>query len=243
MHSHGYLAVATAFLISGSAGSAQMAGQDETRKAPLMPGSATLSLPAVAQDIAAGSISGRVLDAAGGPVSGATVTATSGDGAPRIATTSATGSFVITRVPDGFYDITVTAEGQPTLRYEDVQVLFGGTFNNLVFIGGEAMGLYVVRAVNEPAEVARRIKRFDENLKYTGFGGRIRTCNLMVDVTMGRKNSNHSYGAVCEITRGRGKAEALLCNDDIVGHFALTTAFQEHRDSVAAFTFRKCTGG
>ena len=101
----------------------------------------------------------------------------------------------------------------------------------------------VVNDLTEAAQVADRVADFDRTLRVSGIPGRVRSCSMIVDVTEGRASSNHSYGAICMIQFGGKPREYLLCNDQLVGHFALTSSFVVDRDWIADFVKHNCTGG
>ncbi|MCP9222473.1 TonB-dependent receptor [Erythrobacter sp. LQ02-29] len=84
--------------------------------------------PAAAQDVAAGQISGTVVDDAGSPVAGATVTVQSTDrGFSRTATTGSAGGFTFTGLSFGGYDIVVSAPGFGTTRVTSASAALGGS--------------------------------------------------------------------------------------------------------------------
>jgi hypothetical protein len=103
--------------------------------------------------------------------------------------------------------------------------------------------LLVVNDLTESAQVVDRVAAFDRTLRDSGIPGRVRSCSMVLDVTEGRASSNHSYGAICAIQFGGNSREYLLCNDQLVGHFALTSSFVVDRKWVADFVKHNCTGG
>jgi hypothetical protein len=89
---------------------------------------AFIAAPAAAQDYTSGSLSGSVTTEAGGPVGGASVVVRSvAQGFTRTATTDGSGSFTITNLPTGDYDVTVTASGNRSFRATAVSVVPGQT--------------------------------------------------------------------------------------------------------------------
>lgn len=89
---------------------------------------AFIAAPAAAQDYTSGALSGSVTTANGAPVAGAAVTVRSvQQGSVRTVTTDSNGSFTITNLPAGDYDVTVTAAGQRTFTATAVNVVPGQT--------------------------------------------------------------------------------------------------------------------
>src|SRR6185369_11373411 len=81
------------------------------------------SLSAFAQT---GSISGTVSDQAGAVVTGAQVTATNvGTGLTRTTTTGESGTFNLTELPAGMYEIAVTKDGFKAFKVTSAQVTVG----------------------------------------------------------------------------------------------------------------------
>jgi hypothetical protein len=95
--------------------------------------------------------------------------------------------------------------------------------------------------LREAADIARATAFLGHSFRSQGFGGRVRSCELVVNTTMGREN--HTYGAICETDISGRKHPMLICADEMVGHFALkTSAFALARDEVVAFTKANCSG-
>ncbi len=84
--------------------------------------------PAAAQEVAAATLSGTVVNDAGEAVANASVLIESvGRGFSRTASTSATGTFTLPQLPIGIYNVTVTADGYSTTRNENVSLQLGGS--------------------------------------------------------------------------------------------------------------------
>ncbi|HET9810900.1 MAG TPA: TonB-dependent receptor [Sphingomicrobium sp.] len=111
--------------------------------------------PAAAQDYTSGVITGTVTNAAGAPTAGATVTATSLDqGFSRTTTTDSSGSFALSALPPGEYDVVVQSAGAPNFRATAVEVVSGRTSDLPIVLAGEAA------ASGEIVVVGRRIQAF-----------------------------------------------------------------------------------
>ncbi len=89
---------------------------------------ALVATPATAQDVAASTFSGTVVSETGSPVAGATIVVESVDrGFSRSTSTSSTGSFTLPQLPIGNYTVTISANGLPTTRTENVALALGGS--------------------------------------------------------------------------------------------------------------------
>jgi outer membrane receptor protein involved in Fe transport len=112
-----------------------------------------VAAPAVAQDYTSGAITGTVTDDAGAPVEGATVTATSVEqGFERTSTTTASGTYRFNGLPQGSYNIVVSAEGRPNFRADAVSVQASQTATipvQLAAAGGEEIVVTGTRAVQD----------------------------------------------------------------------------------------------
>ena len=98
--------------------------------------------------------------------------------------------------------------------------------------------------VLDKALIAKRTAGFASHLRHLGFSGRLRACRNMMEVAVGVRGGNLSYGAVCEIVVNGKASNVLLCDDNMVGHFALNGgSFGMSEDSVAEFTKQNCYGG
>jgi hypothetical protein len=97
--------------------------------------------------------------------------------------------------------------------------------------------------VTQPKDIADRTHRFEEHLTKLGFTGKIVSCQGMVDLPAGVEGGDHSYGAVCKLDAGGRQSDAMLCDDNIFGHFAMRAdKFVNTREAVAMFTDENCTG-
>lgn len=100
-------------------------------------------------------------------------------------------------------------------------------------------GLYDVR---EARIVEEQIVRFTESLNLVSPSARVLSCELMIDLPVGTARGNHSYGAYCQVEVDGVRRSWVLCNDQMVGHFALAS-FGPIRSQIAQFTYDNCTGG
>ena len=123
------------------------------------------SLPLMAQQTS-GELTGIVTDPSGAVVSGATVTATNeATGLKLTSTTSASGSYRISNVPVGTYDITVTSSGFAAYSAKGVQVALNktNTVNASLKPGNVATTVEVTTAENQIDTSTPQIQNtFDE---------------------------------------------------------------------------------
>jgi len=92
--------------------------------------------------------------------------------------------------------------------------------------------------------VAERTKKFEGEMQRLGFSGHIQSCSHMMLVAVGVRGGNLSYGAVCQIDVNGKTQSAVVCDDDLVGHFGLKAGtFVSSDDAIAEFTAKNCYGG
>lgn len=94
-----------------------------------------------------------------------------------------------------------------------------------------------------PPDVPRQVREFEASVRRSGLPGRVLGCSHMVDVSPGRARSNHSYGGICKLALPRGAKDFLVCDDEMVGHFAIAATFAYDRESVVRFVTNNCVGG
>jgi hypothetical protein len=103
--------------------------------------------------------------------------------------------------------------------------------------GDSAADFYVVRDRNEITEIAGK---FERELHKLGVQGTIVSCTNAVNVAVGVRGGNIAHGAICTWSVAGKTVNALLCNDDMVGNFALSVSYVRANDSVAAFAKDNC---
>jgi len=91
--------------------------------------------------------------------------------------------------------------------------------------------------------LAERTNRFRKDLGALGFAGEVRSCSGLVVLSAGSRDSNRSYGAVCSVAVAAKKREILICDDDMVGHLALTVDITKDPEEIAHFVEQNCYGG
>ncbi|MFZ1988463.1 MAG: hypothetical protein WAW96_01710 [Alphaproteobacteria bacterium] len=100
-----------------------------------------------------------------------------------------------------------------------------------------------MRDETRPEVLTERAKSFEADLHKLGFSGTVKSCSHMVVLAVGVKGGDFVYGAVCNVAASGKTKQLLLCNDEMVGNFTLTSTFSATRDAIAEFTRRNCYGG
>ena len=104
--------------------------------------------------------------------------------------------------------------------------------------------------VHTEKDTNERTPSFNRDVKALGLAGKIDNCSLLINVPAGTKN--HSYGGYCSLRHGNKKINVYICNDDMVGHFALYhDSVMMYRANVAIiskemlikFVVSNCIGG
>jgi hypothetical protein len=85
--------------------------------------------------------------------------------------------------------------------------------------GQTSKNIFVVHTLKDSNE---RTTSFNRDIKELGVAGRIDNCSLLIDIPAGSKN--HSYGGFCSLMQDNKKTNMYICNDEMVGHFALCHA-------------------
>ena len=65
----------------------------------------------------------------------------------------------------------------------------------------------------------------------------------MVLLVVGSRDSNRNYGAVCTIVAAGRPREILICDDEVIGHLALTVDTTKDPGEIARFVEQNCYGG
>ncbi len=89
---------------------------------------------------------------------------------------------------------------------------------------------------------SERIISFNQGIKELGINGEIVSCSLLIKVPSGK---DHVYGGFCSLAQGSKKMNLYVCNDDMVGHFALYHASVtiEYKPMLIQFVASNCLGG
>jgi hypothetical protein len=113
----------------------------------------------------------------------------------------------------------------------------------LILMGGTALAQPFEKPVKDAGQIAERSKIFQQDLlRRLGLTAQVSHCTHMVQWAVGVRGGNFSYGAICTV-KNHGKSRSILmCDDVMVGHFALTTDFAYSDRWVADFTKNNCVG-
>lgn len=92
---------------------------------------------------------------------------------------------------------------------------------------------------------AIRIDSFNQSLSEQKKSGKIIGCSKLVNLPVGHANSNNSFGGICTLQESTQRKKVTICNDDMVGHFAMQpAAAQDVADKdLIDFTYDNCFGG
>jgi hypothetical protein len=96
-----------------------------------------------------------------------------------------------------------------------------------------------------------RLKSFNDDIHRIGIKGNIENCNMLISAHIGTHDGDNLYGGYCTLVQGNGVKKLIeICDDDLVGHFALyydypTGVIVKSRDkqSLVSFVEQNCTGG
>lgn len=90
-----------------------------------------------------------------------------------------------------------------------------------------------------------RILSFNKTLASRKQSARVIGCERLIDLPVGYANSNDSFGGFCTIIDGQARSRVLICNDEMIGHFAMEV-LKDGEDTDAhliKFTDENCFGG
>jgi hypothetical protein len=110
-------------------------------------------------------------------------------------------------------------------------------FSQQGLAGDGATDFFVVRDRGEITGIAGQ---FEQQLRKLGIQGTIISCTNVVNVAVGVRGGNIAHGAICTWSAANKTVNALLCNDDMVGNFALSVSYARANDYVAAFARDNC---
>ena len=90
-----------------------------------------------------------------------------------------------------------------------------------------------------------RIDSFNTSIVAHKQSGKIVGCFKLIDLPTGTANGNHSFGGLCRLQTGATHGDVKICNDDMVGHFAMEPADpgKESDKSLVDFVNAHCFGG
>jgi hypothetical protein len=95
----------------------------------------------------------------------------------------------------------------------------------------------------ESTDVRRRVRDFQRTLRMTGHKGKVLSCSTLVQISRGTVTSNLSYGGFCKVAVRGAINRYALCNDKMVGHWAMTENYEQNRSWLVKFVTSECVGG
>lgn len=89
------------------------------------------------------------------------------------------------------------------------------------------------------------IRSFNKSIRENGQQGEIITCHRLIDLPVGLAHSNHSFGGYCTLQNGAAREPVIVCNDLMIGHFAMEPvgSAQQSDTKLVRFTDDHCFGG
>jgi hypothetical protein len=101
----------------------------------------------------------------------------------------------------------------------------------------------IVFEIHDAGLVAEITGSLQTDLVRLGFSGRVQACSHAVHLLDGRPDGDHFFGAICSLDHGGRHTQVMMCDDRMVGHFALVLTFAGTREDVVRFTDANCAGG
>lgn len=99
------------------------------------------------------------------------------------------------------------------------------------------------RGVVTMRDTGARVESFNKSLAENKSPGRILGCEQLIDLPSGSFEGNHSFGGLCILTKGAVRQRVHICNDEMVGHFALEPSTDDTALALRDFTNSRCFGG
>lgn len=94
-------------------------------------------------------------------------------------------------------------------------------------------------------DTAIRIGSFNRSLAEHKKSGKIIGCSRLVNLPVGYAGSNNSFGGICTLQQSEQRKQVAICNDDMVGHFAMQPTMPQDvsETHLVDFTHDRCYGG
>lgn len=99
------------------------------------------------------------------------------------------------------------------------------------------------RSVVRYRDTSVRIASFNASMKADANAGSIIGCDRLIDLPVGLRDTNHSFGAFCTVATSAGRQRVKVCNDNMFGHFALEPVQTGTDSELCDFTNQRCFGG
>ncbi|CAH0235122.1 hypothetical protein [Pseudomonas brassicacearum] len=101
----------------------------------------------------------------------------------------------------------------------------------------------VVRTIEDQKVISERTEAFNKSLEHKGYAGAIKDCSDIYDFPVGVASANHSFGSICTYQHDQATEKVFVCNDLMVGHFAMLYEFTDTDQWQARAIFENCYGG
>lgn len=98
------------------------------------------------------------------------------------------------------------------------------------------------RSVITMRDTGARVESFNKSLADNKKPGRVLGCDKLIDLPSGTSGSNHSYGGLCTLQNGTKRERVRICNDELIGHFAIEPSTDDSAPALRDFTDDQCYG-
>ena len=101
------------------------------------------------------------------------------------------------------------------------------------------------RSVVYDRDSTLRMHSFSQSLSENHQRGTIVGCSRLIELPVGFAHSNVSFGGYCTLQDGLGHQYVMICNDEMIGHFAMrdVTDVNKTDKQLVNFTNSHCFGG
>lgn len=98
------------------------------------------------------------------------------------------------------------------------------------------------RSVVTYRDTSYRITSFNQSLKSSHNAVIVIGCDRLIDLPVGFRGSNHSFGGFCTLQSNEGRKRVKICNDDMIGRFAIEPVSSGTDAELREFTNERCYG-
>jgi len=110
----------------------------------------------------------------------------------------------------------------------------------LVLIPTVAWAEYPSQTLTNAADIAKRIAKFDKEMRIYGFTGKLISCAPVVESRITKYRS--LFAASCKFGVGDRQLGFAVCDDDMVGNFTMSSSGGTTEEELAAFAEANCIG-
>jgi hypothetical protein len=108
----------------------------------------------------------------------------------------------------------------------------------LVLIPTVAWADYPSQKLTSAADIAKRVGRFEKDMRILGFTGKVISCGPVVESRITKYRS--LFAASCKVGVGDRQVGFTVCDDDMVGNFAMSTTGGSTEEDLATFAEGNC---